>query len=291
MTKFSKIGAVLSIAILANTQIISKSFAKDTPEKPTYNLVLTSKVKWVPLNPARGEKGPKAGTLWGLWGDRSGSGPSGFLVKFVEGFSSPPHIHNVTYRGVVISGLIHNDDPEAQRMWMPAGSFWTQPKGQVHITAAKAKTNLAYIEIDQGPYLVRPPSQAFDSGERPINIDKTNIVWVDHPEVRGSSNGTKKGAQMAFLWGTPQEDRLNGTFVKLPKGFEGKIHSLGTALNAVVIKGQPHYQTPEASQTHILQPGSYFGSRGKTATHLISCKHQGECIIYLRMKGRFKLTS
>ncbi len=40
--------------------------------------VLTSEVKWEQLNPARGDKSPKAGTLWG---DRNGTGPTGFLVS------------------------------------------------------------------------------------------------------------------------------------------------------------------------------------------------------------------
>ena len=61
------------------------------------------------------------------------------------------------------------------------GSFWTQPKGEVHITAAKGTTNVAYIEIEEGPYLVLPTEEAFDSGERPINVDASNIVWIDQP--------------------------------------------------------------------------------------------------------------
>lgn len=61
----------------------------------------TDQVKWEPLNPARGDASPRAGTLWG---DRKGRGPTGFLVRFKQGFASPPHIHNVTYRGVVIEG-------------------------------------------------------------------------------------------------------------------------------------------------------------------------------------------
>jgi hypothetical protein len=68
-------------------------------------------------------------------------------------------------------GSVHNDDPEAASMWMGNGSFWTQPKGEVHVTAAKGANNIALVEIDQGPYLVRPPDQAFDSGERPVNLD------------------------------------------------------------------------------------------------------------------------
>lgn len=88
------------------------------------------KVVWEKLNPARGDKSPQAGTLWG---DRKGSPATGFLAKFVDGFSSPPHIHNVSYRAIVIKGLVHNDDPAAARMWMPAQSYWTQPAGEAHI--------------------------------------------------------------------------------------------------------------------------------------------------------------
>ena len=84
-------------------------------ENQDITVLLSSDIEWEKLNPARGDKSPQAGTLWG---DRKGKAATGFLAKFVDGFSSPPHIHNVTYRAVVIKGLVHNDDPEAAHMWM-----------------------------------------------------------------------------------------------------------------------------------------------------------------------------
>ena len=141
----------LSLALVSTVTTVCSSM--QVAAEPTNEVILASDVKWEQLNPARGDKSPKAGTLWG---DRKGAVPTGFLAKFVDGFSSPPHIHNITYRAVVISGGIHNDDPNAAAMWMPAGSFWTQPKGEVHITAAKGNTNVALVEIDKGPYLVLP---------------------------------------------------------------------------------------------------------------------------------------
>jgi len=117
-----------------NTQVTSDKSTQESTTS-TNKVVSASEIKWEQLNPARGDKSPQAGTIWG---DRKGTVPTGFLVKFVDGFSSPPHIHNVTYRGVVISGLIHNDDQNAEKMWMPKGSFWTQPEGESHITAAKS---------------------------------------------------------------------------------------------------------------------------------------------------------
>ena len=272
---------VASLALASVLAVAQFSNTAGHAAEPTHEVVLASDVEWEQLNPARGDQSPKAGTLWG---DRNGSEATGFLVTFVDGFSSPPHIHNVSYRGVVISGLIHNDDPEAAEMWMPAGAFWTQPKGEVHITAAMGNTNVAYIEIEAGPYLVRPPEKAFDSGERPINVDPSNLVWID---PAGTPAG---GAKIAYLWGTPQSDNLNGTFVKLPAGFAGEIRSHGSTFRAVVIQGRPQYQVPGTADVKALDPGSYFSSTG-ASTHQISSNADAHSIIYVRTKSAFDIVA
>jgi len=273
--------AILSIVAISYIGIQTASAQKAPPPtaESTSEIILTSEVKWEHLNPARGDKSPQAGTLWG---DRKSTVPTGFLAKFVDGFSSPPHIHNATYRAVVILGHIHNDDPNASQMWMPAGSFWTQPKGEVHITAAKGVTNMALVEIDKGPYLVLAPEEAFDSGEKPINVAPSNIVWVDPPGMPTSANGPK----LAYLWGTLQDGQSNGTFIKLPAGFTGKIHSHGATFRAVVIKGQPQYL---GADIKTLEPGSYFGSKGESE-HQISSKAEEESIIYVGTDGKYEIT-
>lgn len=236
-----------------------------------------SQVEWEQLNPARGERSPKAGTLWG---GRNSAVPAGFLVEFADGFSSPPHIHNATYRAVVISGLIHNDDPAAAFMWMPPVSFWTQPAGEVHITAAEGRYNLALVEIDEGPYLVKPSKDAFDNGERPVNIDASNIVWIDE----NSDKPFSSGVQIAYLWGSMKEGASNGTFLKLPSGFNGELQSYGQVFHAVVIRGELQHRS---SGTELLNPGSYFGSKD-SALHELSCV-EGEVIIYINTNGNFEL--
>lgn len=163
-------------------------------ENPTNKVLLSSEIVWEKLNPARGDQSPQAGTIWG---DRKGTVATGFLAKFVDGFSSPPHIHNVTYRAVVIKGLVHNDDPNAENMWMKPGSFWTQPVGESHITSARGEENIALVEIDKGPYLVKPISDAFDNGERPVNIDISNIVWLDNNKSNWIAEKNK--AEISFL--------------------------------------------------------------------------------------------
>lgn len=274
--------------LIAFVSLITMStYGQKNSNKPEYQVVLKSEVEWSYLNPARKDKAPMAGTLWG---NRKGKEATGFLLKPSDGFQSPPHTHNVSYRAVVISGLIHNDDPNATSMWLPAGSFWTQPKGEVHITAAKGSNTLAYVEIEEGPYLVLPPEDHFDSGERPINVDKTNMVWLDAGDVTWieQPGKIKTKAKIAFLWGKVEEGELNGTFIKLPSGFSGKIKSNGESFRSVIIQGTPHHRIPGEDQITTLEPGSFFSSQGK-AEHII--RAEKETILYVRSEGEYVLLS
>lgn len=243
-------------------------------------LVSADDVQWGYLNPARGDKGPRAADLWG---DRTRDTASGILLRFPKGFSSPPHIHNISYRGVVISGELHNDDPQAEPMWLPAGSFWTQPAGEAHITAANNHSTVAYIEIDSGPYLVQPTDKAFDKGERPLNVDQSNVVWLsaaDAVRVAGTD------VRMAYLWGDPAAGKLHGSMLKLPADFSGKIRTDATTFKAIVIEGPVSYQHNKGARK--LEAGSYFGSTGDFEHH-ISLNQNREATLYIRSSNRYEI--
>ncbi len=248
----------------------------DVPATP--NVVLSSEVEWEHLNPARGDAGPRAATLFG---DRNGAEATGFLVRFVDGFSSPPHIHNVSYRGVVIRGLVHNDDPNADPMWMPTGSFWTQPVGGAHITSAQVTAEgadiVAYIEIDEGPYLVRPVDQAVDNEERPVNVDVSNLVWIPATSLGGAEDG-----RVAFLWGEPSGSGPYGVMLKLAPNAEATLRG---AYRAVVIQGS--LSLP--SDTRALDPSSSFSSTGGGSE--VSCPGTDTCLLYVRAERSFSLAS
>lgn len=249
---------------------------------PIVEVVPRSDVTLQPLNPLRGDASPKAGVLWG---DIKQDVPTGTLIEFVDGFSSPPHIHNITYRAVVLSGLVHNDDPEAGKLWMGPGSFWTQPAGENHITAAKPGDKAtAFLEILEGPYLVQPASEEFDNGERPVNLEARNVVWLDASDA-GWITGDS-GAEMAFLWGTPQPGELNGTFLRLPAGGRGELAGNPSWLRAVLIDGEVSHRVEGVTSPAFLQPGSYFGAKGG-AVHELTCGADAPCVLYLRTEGRY----
>lgn len=260
-----------------------------TRAEPGAVLVTRADVQFQPLNPARGDASPRAGVLWG---DIGQDVPSGALIEFADGFSSPPHIHNITYRAVVISGAVHNDDPDAATFWMGPGSFWAQPAGESHITAAAPGSKAtAFLEILEGPYLVHPPERAFDNGERPINLDAKNIVWLDASDVTSidgeGTPATAGGASLAFLWGSAQAGRTNGTFLKLPSGARGELRGRGPWLRAVVIQGTVAHRPSGAPDARPLAPGSYFGARGGRALGL-ACDSGDACLIYVSTEGRYR---
>ncbi|MEM7745782.1 MAG: DUF4437 domain-containing protein [Pseudomonadota bacterium] len=254
--------------------------------EPIVNVVERTEVEFIPLNPARGDASPKAGVLWG---DIRQDVPSGALITFADGFASPPHIHNITYRAVVIEGTVHNDDPDAENLWMGPGSFWTQPAGEVHITSVGPGGGTAFLEILSGPYLVQPSRQAFDNGERPVNVEERNVVWLDSSDVSWVAHGAGTGGpEVAFLWGTPADGQLNGTFVKLPAAFSGALQTLGSEIKAVLVKGRVTHAAGEHAPPRALGAGSYFGSQGDVA-HDLTCASDQACVVYVRAAGKYQV--
>ena len=276
MKKNILVAFALLVGAYANAQTPTTDDIKSKNE-----VVTADQVEWGWLNPLRGDKSPAAGKLWG---DRTKNEPAGFLVKFKKGFSSPPHIHNITYRGVVIKGLLHNDDENAEKQWLPAGSYWQQPAGEAHITAADGEDNLAFLDIQEGPYLVKPTSEAYDNGERPINVDKTNMVWLNANDIQWVSD--KSNVKTAFLWGSHEANQLRATLIKLPAGFKGSIKNLSPNFRTVVISGKVTLQFSKKEAENVLEPGSYFGAE-EDAEPLLGT--DTETVIYIRSNGDFEV--
>ncbi|MEM9279398.1 MAG: DUF4437 domain-containing protein [Pseudomonadota bacterium] len=280
MKNIAKILMIMASVTLSNSLALAA---------PIVDVVPRGAVEFIPLNPARGDASPQAGVLWG---DIRKDVPSGALITFAEGFASPPHIHNITYRAVVIEGTVFNGDEDAQNLWMEPGSFWTQPAGEVHITAVGPTGGTAFLEILSGPYLVRPSIEAFDNGERPINMEERNVVWMDSSDVKWIKHGEKNdelSPEIAFLWGQPVDGELNGTFIKLPSGFSGTLVGTGESLKAVLVKGIVKHGAGELSQAQSLAAGSYVGSEGEVK-HTISCNSDIECILYIRALGKYQVS-
>ncbi|MEM6974141.1 MAG: DUF4437 domain-containing protein [Pseudomonadota bacterium] len=252
----------------------------------TVEVVTRDDFSLIPLNPLRGDASPKAGVLWG---DLRADVATGALIQFADGFASPPHIHNITYRAVVLEGMVHNDDPDAENLWMEPGSFWTQPAGETHITSVGPGGGLAFLDIESGPYLVRPAQEAFDNGDRPINVEARNIVWLTAADLSWvEHDGAEAGPEVAFLWGQPASGQRNGTFLRLPAGSGARLMTGTDALKAVLIKGSLTHEAGDLSPTETLSPGSYIGSEGEVS-HALACTGTVPCLLYVSTTGSYRV--
>ncbi|MFW0778582.1 MAG: DUF4437 domain-containing protein [Rickettsiales bacterium] len=268
--------ASIGIAVCLLTAVMTASAASDS------TVIQAEDVEWGYLNPLRGKLSPGAADLWG---DRSKDMATGMLVRFNKGFSSPPHIHNISYRGVVIEGKMHNDDPGAESMWLPALSFWSQPAGENHITAASGERNLIYLEIDSGPYLVQPAAQQFDNGERPINVHADNLVWLDEQDLSFIHG---PAVSVASLWQAGSGSGLHGSLLKLPAGFQGNLATSAEEFRAVVISGVLTLAEDAEAPVSKLSAGSYFSASGEVNYGFTTAV---ETVIYIRSDQSFTVMS
>lgn len=283
---------MLKMSFVAAMTVSALLLCGQAAAQPTVEIVERSDIQFQPLNPARGDASPRAGVLWGDIGEDVASGA---LIVFADAFSSPPHIHNITYRAIVISGAVHNDDPGAERTWMGPGSFWVQPAGESHITAAaEGNKGTAFLEILQGPYLVKPSESAFDTGERAVNIDARNLVWLDSADVSWfdppAAPGAAANSKIAFLWGEPQLGQKNGTMIKIPAGGGGELQGNDAWLRAVVIQGQIDHQLTDDNRKKTLEAGSYFGA-DNGARHKVTCSSKQECLVYVSAEGKYRFAA
>ena len=89
------------------------------------------------------------------------------------------------------------------------------------------------------------------------------------------------GVEISYLWGNP--DKENGSFVKLPAGFEGSL-SNDQGLKAVVVKGKAVHQWGDDGEQTSLSPSSFFSSESRGEHRLMT---SSEVVLYVNSNSRY----
>jgi hypothetical protein len=116
-------------AVTAALGVAAAAWAAHSASAKGISVTQPSEVKWTPMNPQAGDKGPQLAVVFG---DPS-KGPFGALMKFPAGTRPGPHIHSSDYWGVVVSGQMADfaaggDEGKA----VAAGGYYFQPARVPH---------------------------------------------------------------------------------------------------------------------------------------------------------------
>jgi Domain of unknown function (DUF4437) len=129
----NKLGIGITVGVLAGIG----GFVAGVSAAPKAKEIVTtpaSDVKWTPLDPKAGDKGPVMSVVFG---DPKAKGPIGFLLKVPAGFKPGPHTHTSDDYAVIITGSMHDFaagdvDKVDEGKALGPGSTWMQPGKQVH---------------------------------------------------------------------------------------------------------------------------------------------------------------
>ena len=113
-------------------------------------------------------------------------------------------------------------------------------------------------------------------------------MGVDDFEWISASSRIEEGPEVAVLWGDLGEESLSGSFVKLPGGYSGSLHTIGGDLQSVIIQGDVAHSVSMVTDRRVIRPGGYFESEAGVP-HSLACQSDEACTMYVRTSGEFRV--
>jgi hypothetical protein len=119
---------------------------------PTISIQQLKDVKWSPMDPKAGDKGPQLAIVFG---DAKAKKPTAVYMKFPAGFKPGPHTHTSDYCAVVVQGTLHDWKAPGtdEGPGVTAGGSWCQPGGEAHDNECEASSKdgcVAYVFFPNG---------------------------------------------------------------------------------------------------------------------------------------------
>ena len=256
--------------------------AEVPPPPPASAMVNTAfaDLKWGPMDPAMGDKGPQIAPLWGV----ASSGPNAFLIKVSAANKGVFHTHTNSYHGVTIMGEPnHLQANETKPKPLPPGSYWFEPGGAAHNSQCLGKAEcIALIQFVDGKadFAMAEPKKEDKPDPKYAEKRAKDLKWTPLDPKLGA-----KGPSTAVLWGDPASGE-HGFLIKIPAGGTSPAHTHSADYHAVVVQGTVMNYAPDDKAPKEMPPGSYYSQPGNMA-HITACKAGKECMSYVYIKGKF----
>lgn len=260
-----------------------KEEAKQAPPPPepprkVMKSMTPDELKWNPLVPEAGDKGPMVASLWG---DMM-NGPNGFMIKLPAGDKGMLHTHTNDYHAIGITASSASQDGGKTHA-VPQGTYWFQPGGTAHFNACPGKTPcIGFAHFNAGKFDFAPakPAKGAKPDARAVEKPLKSIKWIPFDEKN------PKGAAFAPLWGDMKAAE-NGMYFKIPAGSTPFWHIHKNDYHAVVLAGTvQNIESGKEAEAKDMPVGSYWYQPGGNK-HTTNCKAGAECIVYCYFTGAF----
>src|SRR5687767_9945857 len=166
-------------------------------------------LKWSPLDPNAGDKGPMFAQAYGEEGT-----PAGMFIKLPAGSPGSLHTHAGDYHAIVVAGTPTNaQDGQRKPGALPPQSYWYQPGGVAHTTSCAPGADCIIYTHWPLRFDFRPAQPTKGAKVDPRYVEKRakDVGWIVL-DGRGQS-------AYAPLWGDAQS-QPHGVMVKIPPGDE-----------------------------------------------------------------------
>ena len=137
---------------------------------------------------------------------------------------------------------------------------------------------LAAVILSTAALAQEPPERnaAAAGAKAPLMLSFTDLEWTTLPE--------REGMQFAVLSGDPRT-REYTQMRRVPGGTANPLHSHGSELTNVIIKGI-WYTGTDAASARDFGPGSIVMMPANWV-HVSGCRAASECVFYQEGKGKF----
>ncbi len=263
----------------AATEPEKKPEEKPAPPRKVMKSMTPDEMKWTPLVPEAGDKGPM---VVALWGDMM-SEPNGFMIKLPAGDKGMLHTHTNDYHGVAITASGAWQDGGKNHA-IAQGTYWFQPGGTAHANTCPGKTPcVGFAHFTAGKFDFAPAKPAKGAKPDPKAVEKPlkSVKWIPFDAKN------PKGGAWSLAWGDMQAGE-NGLFIKLPPGNAEFWHIHKADYHGVLLQGTlDHHES--GTEGRDLPAGSYWYQPGGNK-HVDLCKGPGDCIGYAYFTGAFDTT-
>ena len=136
--------------------------------------------------------------------------------------------------------------------------------------------------------IVGVAAAAFGAGAAIAAKAPAVITAVPFADAKWTNLMGDGGPSMAQLWGDSTKAGESGFLLKLPAGFVSPAHSHSNDYWAVTVAGKmSHWSDLQSEKDAVALPAGSYAMMPAKLKHISKCAPGAECIIMVRMKGKF----